>query len=66
MAGKGYEVLAEGAYYEESLGLLIFDLFPRNALETESGILPIDPVIQRIDCDFARFLRQDPERINNR
>ncbi len=32
MTGKGYEKLADGAYYDERVGLLIFDLFPRNAI----------------------------------
>lgn len=65
MMGKSYEKLAEGAYYDEHAGLLIFDLFPRNAIQTANGqIYPIDPVIQRITSDFGRFLRDQPQTIN--
>ena len=65
MAPKGYEIIAPGAYYDASEGLLIFDLIPRNAILTKGGdVLPIDPVIQRIDADFAQFLREQPNTIN--
>lgn len=65
MAGKGYEKLADGAYYDEPSGLLIFDLFPRNAILAADGqIYPIDPVIQRIAPDFGQFLRAEPYTIN--
>lgn len=65
MLDKGYEKLADGAYYCEPEGLLIFDLFPRNAiLATDGQIYPIDPVIQRITPDFGHFLRQQPYTIN--
>ncbi len=65
MSGKGYENLTEGAYYDERAGLLVFDLFPRNAIQAADGhIYPIDPVIQRIASDFGQFLRQHPETIN--
>jgi hypothetical protein len=43
----------------------IFDLFPRNAIQAESGVIfPIDPVIQRITPDFGEFLREHPYTIN--
>ncbi len=65
MLGKGYEKLAEGAYYDKRAGLLIFDLFPRNAIQAADGhIYPIDPVIQRITPDFGQFLHEHPETIN--
>lgn len=65
MIEKGYVRLAEGAYCLESRGLLIFDLFPRNAIQTATGVIfPIDPVIQRIAPDFLEFLRMDPNCIN--
>lgn len=65
MAGKGYEKLTDGAYYDEHIGLLIFDLFPRNAIQAASGVIfPIDPVIQRITPDFGEFLREHPYTIN--
>ena len=65
MAGKGYEKLAEGAYYDSKAGLLIFDLFPRNAIKAENNqIFPIDPVIQRIAPDFGQFLRDYPETLS--
>jgi hypothetical protein len=65
MLGKGYEMLANGAYYDARAGLLIFDLFPRNAKQATNGqIYPIDPVIQRITPDFVQFLRAEPYTIN--
>lgn len=65
MLGKGYEKLADGAYYSAPEGLLIFDLFPRNAIKAADGhIYPIDPVIQRITPEFAQFLREEPYTIN--
>lgn len=65
MLAKGYERLADGAYYGAKDGLLVFDLFPRNAIQTEDGhIYPIDPVIQRIAPEFAQFLREEPYTIN--
>lgn len=65
MTGKGYEKLSDGAYYSEREGLLIFDLLPRNAIQTADGqIYPIDPVIQRITPEFGQFLRQAPYTIN--
>ena len=67
MLSKGYERLAEGAYYDAGAGLLVFDLFPRNAIQAADGhIYPIDPVIQRIAPDFGDFLRQAPHTINLR
>lgn len=65
MVSVGYERLAAGAYYRE--GFLIFDLVPRNAIAAADGIVyPIDPVVQRIQPDFADFLRENPDRIHNR
>lgn len=65
MQEKGYERLAEGAYYDEPAGLLVFDLFPRNAIQADDGLIyPIDPVIQRITPEFGRFLREQPFTIN--
>lgn len=65
MTGKGYEKLADGAYYDERIGLLMFDLFPRNAIQTANGIIfPIDPVIQRVTAEFGQFLREHPYTIN--
>jgi hypothetical protein len=65
MTIKGYEKLADGAYYFGPEGLLIFDLFPRNAILAADGqIYPIDPVIQRITPDFCQFLREHPHTIN--
>ena len=67
MLGKGYEKLTEGAYYDERAGLLVFDLFPRNAIQAADGhIYPIDPVIQRITPEFGQFLREHPYTINLR
>jgi hypothetical protein len=67
MKGKGYELLAEGAYYDERRGLRIFDLFPRNAIQVANGaVYPFDPVIQRISVEFALFLREHPYTINLR
>ena len=65
MTGNGYEKLSDGAYYDEACGLLIFDLFPRNAIQAADGqVYPIDPVVQRITPDFGEFLRAEPFTIN--
>ena len=65
MVAKGFDRIAEGAFYDADAGLLIFDLLPRNAILTEDGgVYPIDPVIQRIDAEFAAFLRAQPFTIN--
>ena len=65
MTGKGYEKLADGAYYDEPHGLLLFDLFPRNAIQAADGLIyPIDPVIQRVTPEFGQFLREEPYTIN--
>lgn len=67
MTEMGYEKMADGAYYDSEAGLLIFDLFPRNAIQTADGVIyPIDPVIQRIAPDFGDFLREHPYTINLR
>lgn len=67
MAAKGFEKLISGAYYDSENGFLVFDLFPKNAMQAADGVIyPFDPVIQRITSDFADFLRMDPERIHNR
>jgi len=65
MQVKRFEKLADGAYYGAQGGLLIFDLFPRNAIQAADGhIYPIDPVIQRVTPEFAQFLREHPYTIN--
>lgn len=67
MVAKGYEKLANGAYYDEPSGLLVFDLFPRNAFcAADRQIYPIDPVVQRITPDFGQFLKSQPYTINLR
>ena len=67
MAFKGFEQFIDGAYYKASLGLLVYDLIPRNAkLASDGRACPFDPVIQRIDSEFAAFLRENPDRIHNR
>lgn len=67
MLAKGYEKLADGAHYDERAGLLVFDLFPRNAIQAANGnVYPIDPVIQRITPDFGQFLREQPYTLNLR
>ena len=64
MLALKYEKLADGAFYNGN-GLLIFDLFPRNVIQVDSGeVFPIDPVIQRIDPEFGQFLRDHPDTIN--
>ena len=65
MLQKGFEHLAAGAYYDSGRGLLVFDLFPKNARQAKDGVIyPFDPVVQRITPDFADFLRQNPKTIN--
>lgn len=65
MLGGGYRRLGEGAYYDEPNGLLVFDMMPRNVIQTDNGELcPIDPVIQRVSPEFAEFLGDHPDTIN--
>jgi hypothetical protein len=67
MEAKGFEKLTPGAYYDMKHGLLLYDLFPKNAMQAADGVIyPFDPVIQRIQPDFAEFLRENPDRIHNR
>ena len=67
MRRKAYRKLADGAYYDQQGGLLVYDLFPRNALLAADGeVYPIDPVIQRVTQDFAEFLEAHPYTINLR
>jgi hypothetical protein len=67
MIEHGFEMLTAGAYYDNKEGLLIFDLFPKNAKTNSAGVIcPFDPVIQRITSEFADFLRKNPDRIHDR
>ena len=67
MEAKGFEKLTPGAYYDAVDGLLLYDLFPKNAMQAADGVIyPFDPVIQRIQADFAEFLRENPDRIHSR
>lgn len=64
MLGKAFEIIAPGTFYDQNQGLLVFDLFPRNAILADDGeIYPIDPVIQRINPKFADFLMNYPDTI---
>jgi hypothetical protein len=65
MTSMGYEIFAPGAFYDSTAELLIFDLIPRNAILADDGrVFPIDQVIQRIDAEFAAFLRAQPFTIH--
>jgi hypothetical protein len=67
MIEHGFEMLVAGAYYDKQEGLLVFDLFPKNAKTNSAGVIcPFDPVIQRITSEFAVFLREFPDRIHDR
>ena len=67
MTEHGFEKFTSGGYYDCDEGLLVFDLFPKNAKVNEAGVIcPFDPVVQRITADFADFLRDNPDRIHNR
>jgi len=60
MTGFGFERIGPGAFYHADAGLLVDDLFPRNAKVSARGVvLPIDGVFQRITPDFARFLHEE-------
>jgi hypothetical protein len=39
MEAKGYQTLDEGAYYDITRSLLIFDLFPRNAIQAANEVI---------------------------
>jgi hypothetical protein len=61
MRGKGFEKIGEGTFHHVGEGLLVHDLFSKNAKVSESGrIHPIDPVIQRVTPGFANDLRTHP------
>ncbi len=67
LLAKSFEHLTAGASYDAKAGLLVFDLFPKNAKLAEDGVVyPSEPVVQRIDPEFGQFLRENPDRINNR
>ena len=58
MDGKGFEKLAEGAYYDPVTGVLVHDLFPRNVVVTPQGkVRAIDPAIMRAEPELAEYLR---------
>lgn len=67
MESKGFTRLTDGAFLDPGNSILVFDMFPRNVVRSPDGTLyPIDPVIQRVTPEFAEFLRNNPERINDR
>jgi hypothetical protein len=58
---KGFEKLGEGMFYHSGEGVLIHDLFPRNAKTDSDGFIhAIDPVIQRVTPAFADYFRRNP------
>ncbi len=67
MIEHGFEKIIAGAFYDRDEGLLVFDLFPKNAKTNAAGVIcPFDPVVQRITSEFAEFLRDFPDRIHDR
>lgn len=53
-----------GIFYDARQGLLLYDLLPRNVLVDQNNILQvIDPVIQRVEPDFAEFIRANPNLV---
>jgi hypothetical protein len=67
MERKEFRKVTDGAYYDQQCGLLVYDLFPRNAfLAADGDVYPIDPVIQRVSQEFAEFLEAHPYTINLR
>jgi hypothetical protein len=56
-----------GAFFLSSITALENRKISRHAIAAADGIVyPIDPVVQRIQPDFADFLRENPDRIHNR
>ncbi len=61
----GFQKFAPAIFYDESRGVLMYDLYPRNVLVDESHIPHvIDPVIQRVTSDFADFIRNNPHLVD--
>ncbi|MGC3989783.1 MAG: hypothetical protein QM796_08925 [Chthoniobacteraceae bacterium] len=65
MSDRGFEKFTEGAFYSPDENVLVTDLFPKNVRTDEAGFVhAIDPVIQRVEPDFAEFLRENPHLIH--
>ena len=59
MAGKGFDKLAEGTYYNRDAGVLVHDMHSRNALVTPEGkVRAIDPAIMRATPEMAESIRR--------
>ncbi len=67
MAGKGFEKIGHGAYYQESSHTLVSDMKGAehdspNVLKTADGrIHPIDPIVQRADSGLVRAWLSSPK-----
>lgn len=61
MCANDYKHLAPGTFYSKEDGLLVFDVHPRNALRDPTGTVHVfDPVVQRVNEDFAAYIEEYP------
>ena len=57
MESAGYKKIGDGAYYHPPKFILVFDLYPKNAVILDGFIHPIDPVIMRATPEFVSELK---------
>ena len=57
MESAGYQKIGDGAYFHPQKCLIVFDLYPKNAVILDGYIHPIDPVIMRATQEFVSELK---------
>lgn len=57
MESAGYEKIGDAAYYHAGKSIVVYDLFPKNAVILGGCIHPIDPIIQRVKPEFVPELK---------
>ena len=57
MESAGYQKIGDGAYFNSPKFILVFDLYPKNAVILNGFIHPIDPVIMRATPEFVSELK---------
>ena len=57
MESAGYEIIGEAGYYHPGKSIVVYDLFPKNAVILDGYIHPIDPIVQRVNPEFIPELR---------
>jgi hypothetical protein len=57
MENAGYEIIGEAAYFNPGKNIVVYDLFPKNAVILDGHLHPIDPIIQRVNPEFVPELK---------